>query len=106
MDRFMIQKQKHLLPQRYKMSEDTPWEKWKKSNKTVKPWDLLNPNIERVDEEVFNYRYNICQACPSFINLTKQCKKCACIMNQKAKLSQATCPLGKWGAIQNTEDVI
>lgn len=90
------------------MSEKTPWQLWKEksANDTAKPWDLLNPNIKFVDEEIFNYRYDLCKQCPSFINLTKQCKKCGCLMNQKCKLPHASCPIGKWGAIQNTEDVV
>lgn len=67
-----------------------------KKNKTVKPWDLLNPNKEHATDEVAHARYNICDWCPEFISLTKQCKKCGCFMNLKVKLNEATCPLGKW----------
>lgn len=67
-----------------------------KKDKPVKPWDLLNPNVARTsDEEAFR-RYNICDWCPEFISLTKQCKECGCFMNLKVKLENATCPIGKW----------
>jgi hypothetical protein len=91
------------------LSEKSPWQLWKEKNAgdPVRPWDLLNPNIDRVDDDVFKYRYeDNCLKCPSLIQATKQCKKCGCFMKEKAKLPHATCPLGKWGAIQNTEDVV
>jgi hypothetical protein len=40
-------------------------------------------------------RYAICNSCPSFTAL-KLCKECGCIMPLKVKLSNATCPIGKW----------
>jgi FMN-dependent NADH-azoreductase len=84
------------------------WQLWKEksANDPVRPWDLINPKIEQVDEETFNHRYNTCLACPSLIQATKQCKKCACFMNQKAKLPHASCPLGKWGQYNEAEDVV
>ena len=62
----------------------------------VKPWDLLNPNKPRASEELYTHRLDICDTCPSLIQLTQQCKECGCIMPLKAKLKDATCPLGKW----------
>jgi hypothetical protein len=67
-----------------------------KKNKTVKPWDLLNPNKEHATDQEAQTRYNICDWCPEFISLTKQCKKCGCLMHLKVKLKEASCPLGKW----------
>ena len=90
------------------MSEKSPWQLWKEKSAgdSVRPWDLVNPKIEHVDEEIRDYRYNLCLSCPSLIQLTKTCKKCGCFMTEKTKLPHASCPLGKWGAIQNTEDVV
>ena len=90
------------------MTEKSPWQIWKEKNPgdSVKPWDLLNPKIENVDEETFNNRYNICLNCPSLIQLTKQCKKCGCFMSQKAKLPHASCPIGKWGVFVDAPDVV
>jgi len=84
------------------------WQLWKEKQPgdTVRPWDLVNPNIEHVDEATQQHRYNICLSCPSLIQATKQCKKCACFMNQKTKLPHASCPLGKWGEHREAEDVI
>jgi hypothetical protein len=63
---------------------------------SVKPWDLFNPNQPRSEEELQKERMGICEACPELIQLTKQCKKCGCIMPMKTKLEHAKCPIGKW----------
>lgn len=62
----------------------------------VTPMDILNPKTEWVEDSLFNERYSICKACPELIKLTKQCKKCGCLMAVKSKMKLATCPLGKW----------
>jgi hypothetical protein len=63
---------------------------------SAKPWDLFNPEIGRVTDEVQEKRYAICQECPRFLSLTKQCLECGCFMQLKTKLPNATCPLNKW----------
>jgi len=73
----------------------TAFDEYKKKMKTVRPWHLLNSS-NYVDDQVSSARYEICLACPELIDLTKQCKKCGCFMAAKVKLSNATCPLGKW----------
>lgn len=79
------------------MSEElTPWQKYKQNLGDTRPWDLVNPSTDWASEEVSKSRYEICQACPELIKLTKQCKKCGCFMAAKTKLEKATCPLGKW----------
>jgi hypothetical protein len=72
------------------------WEEWKKSLGSTRPWDLLNPNENRSSNEVQKERINICYSCPELIQLTKQCKKCGCLMELKTKLEHAKCPIGKW----------
>ena len=62
----------------------------------ARPWDLLNPNIEKLSEELSIQRLNICNQCEELIKITKQCKKCGCFMAAKTKLQKATCPIGKW----------
>ena len=66
------------------------------NNKDVKPWDLLNSNKTRVTEDVQKNRLSICENCPRLIKLTKTCRECGCFMVLKTKLSEASCPLGKW----------
>jgi hypothetical protein len=71
------------------------WEQYKEKN-GITPLELLNPNTIKVEDSVADRRYSICRACPEFINLTKQCKKCGCSMVLKTKFEEAKCPLGKW----------
>jgi len=66
--------------------------------KPVRPWDMFNPNKERVSEKIQEKRIEICKACPFFIKITGQCSRCGCIMSQKTKLADATCPIDKWGS--------
>jgi hypothetical protein len=78
------------------MTKLSPWQQWKQNLGEARPWDMLNPNAERVDEETANKRFEICKMCPELISLTNQCKKCGCIMTAKTKLKIADCPLHKW----------
>jgi hypothetical protein len=72
------------------------WKQWKKNLGDTRPWDVLNPNIEMVTDEEQKSRMDICLGCPELIQLTKQCKKCGCIMSLKTKIKAAACPIGKW----------
>jgi hypothetical protein len=74
----------------------TPWQRYKQNLGDTRPWDLLNPNTQYVDEETQSNRLNICKGCPDFVSLTTQCKKCGCFMKFKAKLELASCPVGNW----------
>jgi hypothetical protein len=65
-------------------------------NSSVSPLDVFNPKTEWVDESISGPRFAICQACPEFIKLSSQCKKCGCLMAVKTKLEKAECPIGKW----------
>jgi hypothetical protein len=78
------------------MTEKSRWQQYKENLGSTRPWDVLNPKTEYVLETESNRRFDICNGCPEFINLTKQCKKCGCVMSLKTKLKEATCPLGKW----------
>jgi len=66
----------------------------------AKPWDLLNPNIENVPDEIFAERISKCYGCDHFIKMTAQCKKCGCFMNLKCRLPHAECPIGLWDKYQ------
>ena len=78
------------------MSDLTPWEKYKQSLGSTRPWDFLNPSTEYALEGVAKERYDICKQCPELIKATKQCKQCGCLMPLKVKLEDATCPIKKW----------
>lgn len=84
-----------------------PWDIWKEKNPgdTVRPWDLANPKIGRVDEETKKYRYEThCLNCQFLIQATKTCKKCGCFMTKKTELPHASCPIGKWGPVTVSQD--
>ena len=63
------------------------------------PWDLLNPTIVHVNDQVRDERLAVCRGCEFFMSKTQQCRKCLCIMPLKTKLPHAYCPEGKWGAV-------
>ncbi len=77
-------------------NKETPWQTWKKNLGTTRPWDIINPQKEKVSEDESNRRLDICKQCPELIQVTNQCKKCGCIMPIKVKLKEAVCPIGKW----------
>lgn len=56
----------------------------------------LSKIADTANEELAESRMAICRACPFYLSLTHQCKKCGCIMNLKTKLKEAKCPVGKW----------
>ena len=78
------------------MSDKSLWEKYKDNLGETRPWDLLDPSVERVTDNVAEERYSICLGCPELLKLTKQCKKCGCFMSVKTRLKNASCPIGKW----------
>lgn len=78
------------------MSNPSAWERWKNNLGETRPWDLLDPSVERSSDEDASKRFDICRSCPELIKLTNQCKKCGCLMHLKTKLQAAACPIGKW----------
>lgn len=70
------------------------------SDKPVRPWDLYNKNMNRATAAVVQERLDVCKSCPFFRASLQQCKKCGCIMPQKAKLADAFCPIHKWGKVE------
>jgi hypothetical protein len=74
--------------------------------KPARVWDMFDPNVGRVPDEVKGERLGICQTCPFFMKITHQCRKCGCIMDAKASLPHASCPEGKWDVyIEETDNV-
>jgi hypothetical protein len=72
------------------------WKEWKNNLGETRPWDMINPNTEFVEDSVAESRMSLCLSCPELIKTTKQCKKCGCFMHLKTKLEKAVCPIGKW----------
>lgn len=63
--------------------------------KDVTPFDMLKPN-NKVTQEMFDQRMEICKSCDKFKQLTQRCSLCGCFMNMKTRLEGAYCPIGKW----------
>lgn len=82
-----------------KTKHDHAEEKSPEPVKESRPWDLLNPNIGRVSEEIKEMRMDACRNCEFFIKLTQQCTKCGCIMPAKTGLPHSSCPIGKWDSV-------
>ncbi|CAB4147625.1 hypothetical protein UFOVP696_129 [uncultured Caudovirales phage] len=77
------------------MEELSAWEQYKKNLGTTRPWHILSGEL-RVAEDLATSRLDICKACPELIGVTRQCKKCGCLMTLKVKLEGSECPIGKW----------
>jgi hypothetical protein len=58
--------------------------------------DLLAGKLLLSEDELKNERLKVCEECPSFKKLARQCDLCGCFMDLKAKILQASCPAGKW----------
>jgi rRNA maturation protein Nop10 len=69
-------------------------------DKPARPWDVLNPNIEKVPTDVKESRPSACESCEFFMRLSRQCVKCGCFMDLKTELPHAFCPVHKWGRYQ------
>ena len=79
----------------------------------VRPWDLLQTYIpftapSRASDEDAATRLAICEGCPQLRKKTDRhgikgsCSLCGCIMSQKSKLAEASCPFNppKWGPVE------
>lgn len=58
--------------------------------------DYVQNKIEHVDEEQYKERLNICNQCEYKNHVLGICKKCGCLLREKAKHTRASCPIGKW----------
>jgi hypothetical protein len=68
-------------------------------DRPARPWDLFNKNLGRVETDVAADRMTICRACPKLLP-TGNCIECGCVMSQKTKLPNASCPLGHWDQVR------
>lgn len=78
------------------------------------------------NKEMFNYRMEICNACPVFNKTTRTCgtplnklnpfaewhemngvrfKPCGCFMDVKARMALQECPAGLWGAVVDNDKI-
>lgn len=86
------------------MSGKRPWDNVPEEEKRqARPWDILDPNLETVPDEIRKARIDACSNCEFLIKFTKQCKKCGCFMKVKTMIPHAECPIGIWGAVAENE---
>lgn len=57
--------------------------------------ELLN-KAEYVDDNTKEARIALCNDCDNLVHLTRQCKRCGCFIDVKAKYAKAFCPIGRW----------
>lgn len=57
-----------------------------------------------VVKEIAEERYQICKGCPRLTGL-RLCSICNCIMPVKVKFARASCPAGKWSAINDQSKI-
>jgi hypothetical protein len=48
-------------------------------------------------------RYKICMECEAFSKIVKACGECYCFMPAKVIIKSTSCPVGKWGAVDEQE---
>jgi hypothetical protein len=72
------------------------WEKFMKKY-SVNPLTLFDPSEPRVTPEKAQERLVTCLQCDKFLKVTRQCRECWCFMPAKVILSNAECPINKWG---------
>jgi len=58
--------------------------------------DLLAGKVILTEAELAAERMKVCEACPSFKKLARQCSLCGCFLDLKTKLIDASCPVEKW----------
>lgn len=56
---------------------------------------VIQPVIQ-LDESAVERRLEICRSCDYYIKDSQRCSLCGCFMNFKTRLTQASCPIGKW----------
>lgn len=49
-----------------------------------------------VSTEIEKTRIEVCNSCEHLFNLTRNCKKCGCFVDAKAKIKGQHCPINKW----------
>ena len=62
----------------------------------VSIFDILDKSKYSNNKMEIDKRISICEGCEHFIKITKKCSKCGCFMKLKTRLTDASCPIGKW----------
>lgn len=63
---------------------------------------IQGKSIEKVSDQKIAERLKICESCVKpngkkmIIKITRQCKECWCVIDDKVTYAHEECPLGKW----------
>ena len=58
--------------------------------------DLIQGKLQLSQSELAHERIKVCEACPEFTKISRQCKLCGCFCDMKVKVLLAECPAEKW----------
>ena len=58
--------------------------------------DLIQGKLQLSEAELAHERIKVCESCPEFKKLARQCKLCGCFCDMKVKVLNASCPIEKW----------
>ena len=72
----------------------TPGQKFKSFAKTM--WAWARSGFKMSDEQTASKRLEMCRGCEHLILPQHQCSMCGCMMKNKVKIQDASCPLKKW----------
>ena len=56
------------------------------------------------DKSILQDRQNECSNCEYYVKSMGRCKKCGCLLKLKTRMALASCPIGKWGKVNNLKD--
>ena len=63
----------------------------------TQPWHFITH--EHASPEAYESRIEVCRGCPHFGGVSQRCWVCGCFMPVKARIADAVCPVGRWGAV-------
>lgn len=58
--------------------------------------DAIQGRLEISEPELAKERIKVCEECPNFKKLSRQCNMCNCFMDAKTKFLHSGCPINKW----------
>lgn len=58
--------------------------------------DVLHGKLVLSEAELTAERLKVCNECPSFKRMARQCEICGCFIDLKIRILNASCPIDKW----------
>lgn len=71
-------------------------DKFKKKLSQVKEQTHQFVESAHANQTIVTDRINTCNTCEYLFTPTRNCKKCGCFVDIKARFINSECPLGKW----------